>query len=421
MKELSISLMSLLLLLVMIGIKTKTIFRLNKSSFYSITVLGYIITRFILVIIMYMLLNRQGPGDLLDVFFPQAFMAKYGRLVYNDFESSYALLFPYLLSLPLFLWEHHLSIVLFFIFFEILVLFISVKYIIPQFEIGTRDFLWIFTFCPINVMFTVYYAQDEIILAFFMVLAFALLINKKQFFATIVLILGFYFTKLISVYFFIPLLLTVEKKYLFLFIVGILIPNAIIYSVGVDLLMPLAEGKLKAIGPNIWSLLGSLKIVIDPKISYVFLLLSMGVLVLIQFRIKHFWNKNKFEINSVLNFILLYSFVFMSFSTKSFSFYFLIIIVFYLILILNYLKDKQVSLYQLMTKYDHNLSPSLLYIFLLSVSYIFSKVLWNPELLNFASLFSYIVILFTFIIQLKLIYTISGYMLGNQIKKIRLF
>ncbi|HCY74448.1 MAG TPA: hypothetical protein DHV28_00875 [Ignavibacteriales bacterium] len=392
--------MSLSLLATMMAIKTKLISNLNNTFFYSITVLVYLLTRIIFTIILFTVFDRQGPGDLLDVFYPQALSVKQGSLVYNDFYSSYSILFPYLLSVPLYLWDHALSIAIFFVIIEFAVLIVSLKYILPEFDIKSKEFVWFFVFCPINVVFTVYYIQDEIIISLFLVLAFILIIRKKRLGATIVLILGFFFTKLIVIYFFIPLLFVEDKKYLFLFIIGLIIPNFVLYVFGINIFIPLQEGTSQAVGPNIWTLLEYIGIIADNKIVYSILLIITGGLIGMQLKIQKM--KNKFEVNHILNFILLYSLIFMSFSKKSFSFYFLIVIVFFIIFMLTYFEDKKASTDQSIL--NHNISIAAIFLFLSSITYIFQIILSHQISINFISLLSYTILLLSFLIQIRLIY-----------------
>lgn len=406
MKEIIIILISLLLLVIMISKKTKLINGITDKYFYSLSTFGYLFTRILLTIIIFLVFNRQGPGDLTEVFYKQALLAKYGKLIYNDFNSSYSVLLPYLLSLPLYISNHPVSIVFFFILFDLLVLFVSTRYIIPTFNINKKDFLWFFIFCPINFLFTIYYVQDEIIIAFFMVLAFALIIRQKQFWAIIILVLGFYFTKFISIYFFIPLLLIFDKKYFFAFFVGIIIPSAFLYLFNVDLLMPLKEGEYTAIGPNLWTLLDNLGIDANPKVSYSILLIITSILIIFQIRTLKFDNKIKFRFENILKYILLYSLIFMSFSRKSFSFYFLITIVFFLILIIIYHKSIPVESNRQKIRYYCDLYGMYIYLFLISILYVFSDFLRKQNSFNFLSLFSFLVILLTFVLQIKLIYQI---------------
>lgn len=402
MKEIFLILISISLLAAMFSVKTKLIINLNNSIFYFITILGYVITRIIFTLLLFTLFDRLGPGDLLDVFYPQALSVKLGSLVYNDFYSSYSLLFPYLLSVPLYLWDHPLSIAFFFVIIEFITIIISLRYLIPEYDIKAKEFAWFFVFCPINVLFTVYYIQDEIIITLFMVLSFILIIKKKQLAAIIVLLLGFFFTKFIVIYFFIPLLLTVDKKYLLVFIAGLIISNLVLYSFGIDLFVPLQEGTSSAIGPNIWTLLEYLGIVVNNKIAYSILLLITGALTLTQLKILKM--KNKFEVTHILNFILLYSLIFMSFSKKSFSFYLLIITVFLIIFILIKFRDKKLIGY--LPNFNHNILIATILLFLSCITYIFQINLSHQISINVISFISFTILLITFLIQIRLIYVL---------------
>ncbi len=399
-----IILLTILLSGLMLCVKTTCITQLNTKTFYFISSLFYVITRVVFTLLMFYILDRKGPGDLLDVFYPEASLSKQGYLIYNDFDSSYSILFPYLLSLPLFLWDNPLSIVFLFIIFEILTLLISIKFIVGEFKIEKKSFLWFFIFCPLNILFTVYYIQDEILVAFFMVLAFTLILKRKELPAIIVLILGFYFTKIISIYFFLPLLISLNKKYVTVFLAGITLPNLFLYLIGIDILFPLREVGFQAIGPNIWAMIGMIGIDTSANIAYLILVLLTLILVTIQVKIQpliKIIKKNNSDI--LLEFILLYTLIFMTFSRKSFSFYFLIILVFFLIWVLKFINSKR-NRETYFSIFNSNLGLAMFYMFLISILYVFTKNIAAHHSEITLDILSGAIVLSTFILQIKLIY-----------------
>src|SRR5690606_31793262 len=71
---------------------------------------GFLIFRVIPWIVVFLVANQEPRGDI-PFFFGKAIHAKVGEMVYRDFWSYHAPLFPYIISMPLFIWHTAKAIV----------------------------------------------------------------------------------------------------------------------------------------------------------------------------------------------------------------------------------------------------------------------------------------------------------------------
>lgn len=382
--------------------------KINDSYYYKITYSIYLLTRFLGVVLFFYIFNRPGPGDLMNHFYPEAISAGKGQLVYNDFPSRYSFLFPYLISPLVILVKDRIGVVLIFAVFDLLLLIISQKYITEIFGINKRHYLWIYTFCPLLFITTVYWAQDEIIVAFFITSAFILMKKQKEFAAILVMLLGFYCTKFISIYFYLPLFIFLnKKKYICIFIAGFAVSNLLLYAAGVNIFMPLREGAFPPEGTSFWHLFRRAGLPYNNILAYVILVLIISGLLLTRVRMKFIqsiFKKLKVKNNlDIVKYSVISALIFMAFSAKAYSYYFVIIIVFYFILFIKnseIYSDKRKILFFYINRRTLELS---LYLFILSIAPIGDNFLRELKEFNILTFFSYILILIVFTFHIRLI------------------
>ncbi|OLS23336.1 MAG: hypothetical protein HeimC3_25000 [Candidatus Heimdallarchaeota archaeon LC_3] len=325
---------------------------ISNNAFYGISTIIYIVTRFVSLFVIFFLLNRQGPGDLFTTFYPQALHALSGKIIYLEFDSAFSPGFPYLLGLAIFILNHYLTIILFYIIFDFLTLVISVKFILPLLKINNlRLFLWFYLFCPLGWIFVVYWVQDDIILAFVITLSLILILNKKENETIVLFGLSFVFTKLLSLIFFLPIFTLFSRPIRGIILTGtiIIIAYLPLILIGVDIFYPIKAGTLEPIGTNIWVILGrsGLNLGILPNILVLIVLATLFIFFLPNInliksgfftRIRNFLTNLTPEAR-----IMMFALIFMILAQKSLSFYLEITVVFFILIYFRISQHEMIS------------------------------------------------------------------------------
>jgi hypothetical protein len=92
----------------------------------SVFAVGFILLRLIPWIAIFLIANEEPRGDI-PFFFYKAEAAKAGGFVYRDFWSYHAPLYAYIISIPVWIWHNSRAIVLFMVFMESAILWLTYK------------------------------------------------------------------------------------------------------------------------------------------------------------------------------------------------------------------------------------------------------------------------------------------------------
>lgn len=161
-----------------------------------LVVLTYLVTRVALLPIVYVLL-RDVPPSYDNLWWHRMGLGiLHGGLPYRDFPCTHGPLFPYLMAASFGIWNHNGSAAMIFIAFDLAVL--ALLYKIAKETLGGRaawDAVWLWTVNPAVWIITVRYAQDETIIAAFLLLVAYLYSKQTQWWHAAVLSLGILFTK----------------------------------------------------------------------------------------------------------------------------------------------------------------------------------------------------------------------------------
>lgn len=101
----------------------------GQDKVYFLT--GFFIFRVIPWIVVFVVANQEPRGDI-PFFFGKAIHAKVGEMVYRDFWSYHAPLFPYIISIPLFIWHNAKAIVALMLLIETVILWFCYKVYKPK-------------------------------------------------------------------------------------------------------------------------------------------------------------------------------------------------------------------------------------------------------------------------------------------------
>jgi hypothetical protein len=230
---------------------------LEKKRFNFLLLIVFLCTRIVVLAVLYST-GWIGAYDSTAYFYNQGNLVLGGNIPYLDFESHYSPYFPYLMASFILFLNDARMIPIGLIVFDALVFFLSSRYTARVLSSGAqRMFQWIYVLIPTIWFFTVRANQDEIIMAFFLILSTLLILEKQEELGGISMGLGFLFTKFLIGLFFIPILLKARNKLRTtgLMCVVILIGYLPFILLGADIIMPLrAEGLSYANGANIWVL-----------------------------------------------------------------------------------------------------------------------------------------------------------------------
>ena len=156
----------------------------------------YILTRFVLFYVIYVLFSGQKVGVDLPWFQWEGEGALAGKIPYRDFRCAHAPLFPYLMAIPYGIWDYRASSILLFILFDLVTLILLCK--ISRRMLGpdhVMDTAWIYVINPATWVLIVRCAQDESVVSAFLLLAVYLYMIGSSWWNPVVMALGVLFTK----------------------------------------------------------------------------------------------------------------------------------------------------------------------------------------------------------------------------------
>lgn len=230
-----------------------------EAHYPLLIVLGFIVTRIGMYLLVYVIMGYKGEsGDIQSPaggWFISGTSVLAGQIPYRDFFSNYSVLFSYLMSLPYMISKDPTSVVLLFIAFDVACLFL-LRRVVADFlgKAAAFNAVLIYTFTPLSWFICVRYAQDEIVFAFFALLAIHLWQRKSYDLSALVLGLGFCFTKFMFGLVMLPFLfigpfILRRAAIMALVVVGVNLPFAL---AGANVFSPITNQVGSLNGRGIW-------------------------------------------------------------------------------------------------------------------------------------------------------------------------
>jgi hypothetical protein len=208
-------------------------------------------------IVVFLIASIEPRGDI-PFFFGKAIHAKVGAVVYRDFLSYHAPLFPYLISLPLFLWHNMKAIVLFMILVETAILFLTYYVYKPKKE-NALQLVFLYWLLPATFSYMLIGGQEDNWFSGIAVLMLYYIRKNPVHYEVglgVIFAVAMLVTKATFVIYFLPLLLLVRKPIPFVGTVGGIGTATVCflyYWIGDLFLMPIQHTS-QIMSPNLFSI-----------------------------------------------------------------------------------------------------------------------------------------------------------------------
>ncbi len=218
---------------------------------------GFILFRLLPWTIIFIILDFDPRGDV-PFFFYKAEHAKIGGFVYRDFWSYHAPLYPYIISLPLWLWHNPRAIVLLMVLMETLILWFTYRTYKPM-KKNALQLAFLYWLLPASFMYIMIDGQEEIWFWGIGLLMWRYLMKHREHYETG---LGLLFalallTLKVTFIFLLPAILLVVKRpvkmLLAMAAVGIPVVGFMYYHIGDLFLMPIRHTE-QLMTPNLFSI-----------------------------------------------------------------------------------------------------------------------------------------------------------------------
>lgn len=235
------------------GLRYRTkIEHLSNAKFQKYFWLFWGVSRVGIFTLFYFILQWEVTGDVIGYYYPQAQAVLSGAHIYQDFPSSYAPLFPYVLAIITGWWNTPLVIILLAIIMEALTLICWQK-AAPR--INGKEIFRIASFlyltAPLVLLNISVNGQNQIWIAAFIALSVLLVLNKKDFWAGLAFSGSLIFVKFLALLF-LPVLFFLARNRI-KWSMGFLLLPLLVYGFlifqGQDILVPIkAEAMLTSAG-----------------------------------------------------------------------------------------------------------------------------------------------------------------------------
>ncbi len=218
---------------------------------------GFVIFRVIPWIVVFLIVNEEPRGDI-PFFFGKAVHAKVGEMVYKDFWSYHAPLFPYIISLPLFIWHSAKSIVVFMILAETAILWFCYKIYKPMKD-NALQLVALYWLLPATFAYMLIGGQEDIWFSgVVLVMLFYIRKNPRdyEFSLGLIFAIAMITIKASFIVFLIPLLILVRnyvKVLAVMAVIGGVSVGILYYYVGDLFLMPIQHTS-QLMSPNLFSI-----------------------------------------------------------------------------------------------------------------------------------------------------------------------
>lgn len=219
--------------------------------------IGFLLFRVAPWIVVFLIANIEPRGDI-PFFFGKAIHAKVGALVYRDFLSYHAPLFPYIISLPLFLWHNMKAIVIFMILVETAILFFCYHVYKPQKE-NALQLVFLYWLLPATFSYMLIGGQED---NWFSGIALLMLYHIKknptnyEVGVGVIFALAMIVTKATFIIFLFPLLILVKNQVKVLGVMAVIgaVTVGILYSLVGDLFLMPIQHTSQIMSPNLFSI-----------------------------------------------------------------------------------------------------------------------------------------------------------------------
>jgi len=230
----------------------KEIENLSDQSFQKYFWKYWGISRLGIFILFYLVLQWEVTGDVIGYYYPQAQAVLSGQHIYQDFPSSYAPLFPYILASIIQLFNDPISIVFLAILAEGLTLkcwYHSGPFLIKENKFRLASLLYLTA--PLVILNVAVNGQNQVWIAAFMAVSVLLVLKEKDFLAGLAFSGALIAVKFLALLF-LPVLFFLAKDRI-KWSAGFLLLPILVYGFliiqGQDILVPLkAESVLTSAG-----------------------------------------------------------------------------------------------------------------------------------------------------------------------------
>jgi hypothetical protein len=228
-------------LAIVLAVRSKTLRSLSFWSFSKLAWATLVLSRVAVFVLLYLMLGYDVPSDVSAAYYPEAKAALDGKLVYRDFFSTYAPLFPYICAIPVKIWDSTKSLVLFTILVEMVSLPLWVSVLRTEFAARVvRTALICYVLSPLLMSSVPITGQNHVWISPF-IAGTALLLQKRHDLAAGVLLgLCLVSTKFIALIFLPILWILAQRRTHFLAaFAGVFgTVNAAFWVNGADILLP---------------------------------------------------------------------------------------------------------------------------------------------------------------------------------------
>ena len=239
-------------------------------------------TRLGLFALIFLVLHVAPRGDIQGFYFPQAVEVLGHHLPYRDFVSSYAPLHPYLDALFVQLWHSPLSIMLFSVVAEFLLLPLWLRTgrsFLPEPQLRIASLLYLAS--PISLQFVAVDGQDNVLIALAITFSILLLLRNRSLLSGVMLGVSIAMVKFLPLIYTPAFLLGTTRRWRWA--AGLSLVLAVAYGgfllLHAPILQPLsAEGDLRSAGNLSYVLESLLGITIPGRVSDLVLLLVLGTI-----------------------------------------------------------------------------------------------------------------------------------------------
>jgi hypothetical protein len=162
----------------------RRLFSLPRQSFDRLVNIAFVLSRFAIYIVVFLLLHLEPRGDVVGFYWREAKFVLGHLLPYRDFSSPYAPLHPYLDAIALHIWYSPLALILLVLLVETLVLPLWLRVgrlFLTEEHLRTSALLYLTS--AISIQFVTINGQNNVMIAVLLVLAL-LLVSRHQAFAS---------------------------------------------------------------------------------------------------------------------------------------------------------------------------------------------------------------------------------------------
>jgi Gpi18-like mannosyltransferase len=214
---------------------------ISKGRFTIVALALLLLSRLGVYVGIYFVLGQSVTADVAGAYYPEGKAILQGAVLYDEVQTSYAPLFPFIMAAIVLLWDSPKAIVLFAIILEAISL---------PFWIGagrqllgdatTRMATMLYVTCPIAVMNVALNGQNQVAISLVMAIALLLIVRRRDYLSGLVFGLSVAAVKLLGFLFAPVLWLLVERRWSWL--AGFVVLPVVVYGVclafGLDVLVP---------------------------------------------------------------------------------------------------------------------------------------------------------------------------------------